>query len=99
MTAGNRHGARWSCLHELCARLSRRSNIPGKAGIASSGLIGECSTVSAVGKCQKQEHNHGDDGHACPPANTHGLLRLRMEIKPTWRFDWLVFRTIVCVHG
>jgi hypothetical protein len=62
-------------------------------------LIGERSAVSAVGKRQQQEHNHGNNGHACPPADTNSLLWLGMEIESAWRFDRLVIGIIVCVHG
>ena len=70
-----------------------------QARIARSGLIVEGPAISAVSKCEQQEHNHGDDGHACSPADAHSLLRLGMEIESAWRFDRLVVGTIVCVHG
>ena len=99
MTAGHRNGACRSCLHELRARLGRRSDVPWKTGVASSGLIAECSAISAVSECEQQEHNHRDDGHARASADTHSFPWQRMEIESAWRFDRLVIGTIVCVHG
>ena len=67
--------------------------------VARSDLIPEGSAISAVSESEQQEHNHGDDPHACSPADAHGFLRLGMEIESAWRFDRLVIGTIVCVHG
>src|ERR1700678_1458894 len=60
MAAANRHRARRSRLHELRASLGCRSNVPGKTSVVGSGLIGERSAVSAVGKRDQKEHDHRD---------------------------------------
>jgi len=88
-----------SRLHELGARLGCRSDVPWQTGVASSNLIAERSAVSAVGECKQQEHDHGDDGHACAPADANSLLWQGMEIKSAGRFNRFVIGTTVGVHG
>ncbi len=99
MAASYWHCSYRSCLQKFCASLGRWSDVPGKTGVTSSGLIGECSAIPAVGECEQQKHNHRYDRHTCAPADTHSFLRLGMEIESAWRFDLLVGGIIVCVHG